>query len=647
VCGIAGLIGLGGRPVLPDELARMCDAMAHRGPDDEGYFVGPDVGLGMRRLAIIDLTTGHQPVGNEDGTVQVVLNGEIYNYRELRDELLARGHRLRTTGDTEVIAHLYEDLGDACLSKLRGMFGLAVWDERRRRLLVARDRLGIKPLYYAEVGGRLAFASELKSILALGELDAALDGEALGHYLAFQVTPRHQSIVAGVRKLEPGHFLVASPGTAPRVERYWDVRFEPDRSEPPARLAERLRELLEESVRLHLVSDVPVGAFLSGGMDSSSVVAVMAGLVPERVRTFSIGFAEAGYNELPWASLVARRFGTEHHALMLEPDVLQIIDDLAWHLDEPFGDSSAIPTYMVSKLAAEHVTVVLSGDGGDELFGGYDKYQVEGRERRYRLLPDPVRRALAALSRAMPDGMRGRNYLRHISLPGAERYLDALTLFRRERMLCLLTPDVARLVSPHDPWQAARRFLPNGRTHWLSALQYADLHTYLPLDILTKVDRMSMAHSIEARVPLLDHKLVEFAAAIPPEMQIRDGAGKHLFKRAVRGLLPEAVLTRSKRGFAIPLGHWFRGRLSGFVRDLLLSEQCRARGLFDRAEILRLVERPRRGQEELDLELWSLISLELWCRLFQDGGARGRAARARPGARRARRAPAPSARVPA
>src|SRR5499427_8113412 len=364
MCGIAGIVRVDGRPVLEGEIRAMCGAMAHRGPDEEGVYLGEGVGLGMRRLSIIDLENGQQPVSNEDGTVWVVFNGEIYNYRELRGLLTRRGHVFRTASDTETIVHLYEDFGSKAVGYLSGMFAFAVWDERRRRLLVARDRLGIKPLYYAEVGGRLAFASELKSILALGELDAALDGEALGHYLAFQVTPRQQSIVAGVRKLEPGHFLVASPGTAPRVERYWDVRFEPDRSEPPARLAERLRELLEESVRLHLVSDVPVGAFLSGGMDSSSVVAVMAGLVPERVRTFSIGFAEAGYNELPWASLVARRFGTEHHALMLEPDVLQIIDDLAWHLDEPFGDSSAIPTYMVSKLAAEHVTVVLSGDGG-------------------------------------------------------------------------------------------------------------------------------------------------------------------------------------------------------------------------------------------------------------------------------------------
>jgi asparagine synthase (glutamine-hydrolysing) len=641
VCGIAGLISLDGTPVSAEELRLMCDAMVHRGPDDEGSYVTAHAGIAMRRLAIIDLDTGRQPIANEDGSVQVVLNGEIYNYRELRAELLARGHRLYTTGDTEVIGHLYEDLGDDCLGRLRGMFGLAVWDERRRRLLLARDRLGIKPLYYGEIGGRLAFASELKAILALGQVDRQLDWEALGHYLTFSTTPRARSIVAGVKKLEPGHLLVAQQGQRPRVERYWDVRFEPDRSRGEAQLAERLAELLEESVRLHLVSDVPLGAFLSGGMDSSSVVAAMARQSPAPVKTFSIGFAEPRYNELGWASLVAGRFGTEHHQLVLEPDVLDIIEDLAWHLDEPFGDSSAIPTYMVSKLAAESVTVVLSGDGGDELFGGYDKYAIEARERRYRLLPGPARRLVSAVARAMPDGMRGRNYLRHISLPGLHRYLDAFTLFGRERLGRLLSPDVAALVARHDPWEAASRWLQTGTTHWLSALQYADLHTYLPLDILTKVDRMSMAHSIEARVPLLDHKLVEFAASIPPDLLLRNGTGKHLFKRAMRGVLPEAVLDRPKRGFAIPLGHWFRGRLAPFVRDLLLSERSRTRGLFERPEIERILERPSRGMEDLDLELWTLISLELWCRLFLDGGRLPVPARAT----RARRAGAPAGRA--
>ena len=619
MCGIAGILSMEGRPVDRGELRAMSAALAHRGPDDDGYYLDATVGLAMRRLSIIDLTSGQQPVANEDGSVQVVFNGEIYNYRALREELIARGHTLTTTTDTEVIVHLYEDLGPRLVDRLRGMFAFALWDARQRRLLVARDRLGIKPLYYAEVGGRLCWASELKAILALPEVDRRLDWGALGHLLTAQVTPPAGSIVAGVKKLEPGHILLASADGRVSIERYWDVRFEPQRGRPASELADELALRIEESVRLHLVSDVPVGAFLSGGMDSSAVVGTMARLARTPVKTFAIGFAEADYDELEFARLVARRFGTDHHELILGPEKLADLEDLAWHLDEPLGDSSAIPTYMVSRLAAASVKVVLSGDGGDELFAGYDKYEVESRERRYRLLPGVARRAIGEISHRMPAGMRGRNYLRHIALPGVDRYLDAVTLFRRDRMLSLLSPDAARLVGHEDPWIRERLRLTEGAPHWLSAMQYADLHGYLPLDILTKVDRMSMAHSLEARVPLLDHELVEFAATIPPELLLRNGSRKDLFKRAMRGLLPEAVISRPKRGFAIPLGRWFRGPLAGFVRDLLLDGACLGRGIFDPREVRQIVERPARGQEDLDLQLWTLISFELWCRLFLDG----------------------------
>src|SRR5678815_2847442 len=412
-----------------------------------------------------------------------------------------------------------------------------------------------------------------------------MDWAALGHLLTCQVTPPTQSIVAGVKKLEPGHRLLARPGSSPRVERYWDVRFEPDRGSGAAQLAERLAALVDESVRLHLMSDVPLGAFLSGDMDSSAVVAAMARLGGAPVKTFAIGFAEAEYDELVYARQVAQTFSTEHHELVLGPEALGDLEDLAWHLDEPFGDSSAIPTYMVSRLAAQSVKVVLSGDGGDELFAGYDKYAVEGRERRYGVLPGFARRLMGDVAARMPGGMRGRNYLRHMALPDLDRYLDAITLFRSD---------------------------------WLSALQYSDLHGYLPLDILTKVDRMSMAYSIEARVPLLDHKLVEFAATIPPELQLQNGERKALFKRAMRGVLPEAVIARPKRGFAIPLGRWFRGPLAPFVHDLLLSQKSLGRGIFDPGQIRRIVAQPERGQEDLDLQLWTLMSIELWCRLFLD-----------------------------
>jgi asparagine synthase (glutamine-hydrolysing) len=631
MCGIAGIASLDGRPVALDELRTMCAALAHRGPDDEGFHVGAGVGLGMRRLSIIGVDNGRQPVSNEDGSIRVVFNGEIYNYRELRDELGRRGHVFSTSTDTEVIAHLYEERGVRCISALRGMFAFALWDEPRRRLLLARDRLGIKPLYYTEAGGRLIFASELKAILALDEGAPPLDWAALDGLLTFQVTPRDASIVKGVRKLEPGHLLVAAPGRPPHTERYWEACFQPDHSKTEAQFVKDLRNLLEESVRLHLVSDVPVGAFLSGGTDSSAIVAMMSRLNPAPVQTFSIGFRDAAYNELDAARLVATSFGTDHRELVLEPDALGALEDIAWHLDEPFGDSSAIPTYMVSKLASERVKVVLSGDGGDELFAGYDKYAVEGRERRYRFLPGPARRMLGALSRRMPEGMRGRNYLRHMSLAGAERYLDASTLFRRDQLGDLLTAEAFHMVTRHDASRSSRAWLANGHGHWLSALQSFDLHAYLPLDILTKVDRMSMAHSVEARVPLLDHRLVEFAATIPPALQLRHGTRKYLFRAALQGVVPAPILARPKRGFAIPLGRWFRGGLSGFVRDLLLSERSRQRGIFDPAKVERLIEEPRRGQEDLDLQLWTLISLELWCRIFVDGGLRRevRAERAR------------------
>jgi asparagine synthase (glutamine-hydrolysing) len=573
----------------------------------------------MRRLSIIDLATGRQPVRNEDGTVWAVFNGEIYNFQDLRRELEGRGHTFYTGTDTEVIVHLYEERGRRCVEALRGMFAFAVWDERERTLLLARDRVGIKPLYYWQGGGRLAFASELKAILQLPEVERTINWTALGHLFAFLTTPQAESIVQGVRKLEPGTVLTAS-ARGVQVSRYWDVEWAPDERRSEAELMEELRERLKESVRLHMVSDVPLGAFLSGGVDSSSVVATMASLSPRPVKTFSIGFADQDYSELDYARFVATSFGTEHHELVLEPDVLSVIEDIAWHLDEPFGDSSAIPTYMVSKLAAQHVTVVLSGDGGDELFAGYDRYGVEARERRLERLPAAVRRGLGNFACHAPERMKGRNFLQHLALDGHERYLDSITMFRQEEQRELFSPDVFALVSAGSPWQEAAAYLTARDRHWLSSLQHLDLKAYLPLDILTKVDRMSMAHSIEARVPLLDHKLIEFAATIPPALKLRDGTGKYIFKKALRGLVPAPVLRKPKQGFGIPLGRWFKGRLREFVRELLMSEKARRRGLFKPAAIEALVS--GRGASDLNLRLWTLISFELWAQRFLDGAWR-------------------------
>jgi asparagine synthase (glutamine-hydrolysing) len=620
MCGIAGIVSLQGKPVFEQELRNMCLAIVHRGPDDEGFYFGTGVGFGMRRLSIIDLDSGRQPVSNEDGSVWVVFNGEIYNFQELRREMEGRGHVFSTRSDTETIVHLYEEYGKHCVDHLRGMFAFALWDERRRQLLIARDRLGIKPLYYAEIGGRLLFASELKSILQLPEVGRNLNWSAVSHLFSFLSTPPTEAIIDGVHKLEPGHLLTASPGRVPVIERYWDLNFEPDYGRDEGYFVQRVRGLLEESVRLHMVSDVPLGAFLSGGIDSSSIVATAARLSPEPLKTFSIGFSEPDYNELDHALLVAMLNDTDHHELTLGPDALDQMEDLAWHLDEPFGDSSAIPTYMVSKLAAESVKVVLSGDGGDELFAGYDKYLVEQRERSYKSLPAPARSVLRAIGRTMPHGMRGRNFLRHISLEGAERYLDAVTLFRRDDMQDLFRPEVSELLAPYEPWRAKAAYLESSDRNWLSSLQGLDVKNYLPLDILTKVDRMSMAHSIETRVPLLDHKLVEFAATIPPEMNLRGGTTKYILKRAMQGILPERIINRPKQGFAVPLGYWFRGRLGSYVHDLLLGDSSKRRGFFNTGYIENLVARHEKGQN-LDLQLWTLISFELWSRAFLDSGS--------------------------
>lgn len=617
MCGIAGIVRWDGGPPPAEAVRAMCDRLVHRGPDDEGYYVDAAAALGMRRLSIIDLETGHQPVSNEDGTLWVVFNGEIYNFKELRRDLEARGHRFRTTSDTETIVHLYEEHGSAAVTHLRGMFAIALWDARRRELLLARDRIGIKPLYYTVFDGGLAFASELKALLQLPQVRRELNWSALGHLLAFATTPPAESIVSGVHKLEPGCRALVGANGHVAVDRYWDIEFVPDTRSSEADLVARLRDLLDESVNLHLRSDVPVGVFLSGGVDSSAVLASMARLSPRPIQSFSIGFRDTDFNELPHARRMAKAFGTDHHDLVLEPQGLDIIADLAWYLDEPFGDSSAIPTYMVSRLAATHVKVVLSGDGGDEIFGGYDKYVVEQRERRRDRVPAPLRQALGAIGRALPEGTLGRNFLRHLALEGPRRYVDATTRFGPAERARLLRPEAFARVSATDPADVAvGRLAPRGGG-WLTPLQYADLQSYLPLDILVKVDRMTMAHSLEARPALLDHRLVEFAATVPPDLLLRGRTTKYLFKQALRGVLPDNILDRPKQGFAVPLRRWFRGEWGGFLRELLLSERSRQRGIFEPAYVERLLEL-HEGGRTLDGWLWVLASFELWCRTFFD-----------------------------
>ncbi len=614
-------MSLGERPVLADEVRDMSAAIVHRGPDEDGFHLERNVGLGMRRLSIIDLKTGRQPISNEDGTIWVVFNGEIYNYQQLRVDLEARGHSFATTTDTETIVHLYEEYGEQAVEHMRGMFVFALWDGRARKLLLARDRLGIKPLYYGEIGGRLVFASELKAILQLPEVERKLNWTSVNHLFSSGCTPLSESIIEKIHKLEAGHVLLASSDRRPRIEPYWDVHFEPNRRRSEEETVEQLQEILRESVRLHMVSDVPVGAFLSGGIDSGAVLAEMVPLTPNKVSTFSIGFPDEEYNELKFARLMAKKLGTEHHELVVEPDAVGILEDVAWHLDEPFGDPSALPTYLVAKLAAQHRKVVLSGDGGDELFAGYDKYAVEQRERKRERIPAPIRRLLGSLGTMLPDGFKGRNFLRHIALTGAARCADTSKLFQPEMKRSLFQPEPFLLLSATgspgpDPRILAR--LDCAGDDWLSTMQYLDLKRYLALDILVKVDRMSMAHSLEVRPPLLDHKLVEFAATIPPEFQLRGSTRKYIFKRALRGLLPDEIIDRPKRGFALPLARWFRGKLEGFVRDLLLSPTALQRGIFRPEYIEHLLSLQKKGKE-LHGQLWTLISFEMWSRTYLDG----------------------------
>lgn len=617
MCGIAGLYGLQGQPVDVEDVHAMCDVLVHRGPDDEGYFVDGNIGMGMRRLSVIDLDTGQQPVSNRSGSVQVVMNGEIYNYRELREALKAQGHIFATAGDTEVIVHLYEEHGIECVQHLRGMFAFSLWDNRLRRLMLVRDRLGKKPLYYGEFQNRLIYASEIKALLQLPYVDRDLNWASVGHLFSFLTTPPTESIVQGIKKLAPGHMLIIGAGKAPQLSCYWDVHFEPDYTRNEQDTVVALRDLLQESVRLRMRSDVPFGAFLSGGLDSSAVVAMMTRETSRPVKTFSIGFSETAFNEAPYARQVAQALGTEHQELILEPDVLDILDDLIWYLDEPLGDSSAIPTYMVAKMAAGQVTVALSGDGGDEIFAGYDKYLKEQKERHRDRIPYPVRKMLGVIGAGMTEGMRGRNFLRHIALDGDERYLDAGNMFGRNTQRALFQPEVAETILATDLLAYRRDCLAREHDHWLSAVQYTDIKNYLPLDIMTKVDRMSMAHSLETRSPLLDHKLVEFAATIPPALKLRHGNTKYILKQAMRGMLPDTIIDRRKQGFAVPLGAWFREDMNGFVRDLLFSVSSRSRNIFNADYIERLLTLHQRGREA-DLQLWTLISFELWCRTFLD-----------------------------
>ena len=628
MCGIYGIVGLT-EPVRHDAtvLSRMGASIIHRGPDDQGAYRDAQILLGMRRLSIIDVSGGHQPITNEDGSLVVVCNGEIYNFRELRTELERAGHRFATHSDTEVIVHLYEEVGDRFLERLEGMFGLALWDRTRRRLIVARDPLGIKPVYFRATPRELAFASEAKALLQIPGVQARIDSDSLTQYLALGYVSEPQSMFEGIRKLPPGTALVVADGRY-EERRYWRLDPAVDSTQTAERWTERLRAELERSVRDQMVSDVPIGAFLSGGIDSSCVVAFMSRHTSQPVKTYSIGFrgssGAALYNELPYARTVAETFGTDHHEIIVQPDVASLLPQLIWHMDEPVADAAFITTYLVSKFAREDVTVILSGVGGDELFGGYNRYLDEHYRRLYRRIPAAIRRGLIdPIARRLPSDRHSRT-LNKVRLLKAFLLADALGFEDRYGRFMQVFSGMERAdllrerVGSFDDC-IARAFADSTASDSLRRLMDVDLATQLPEDLLMLTDKMSMAVSLECRVPLLDQRLVALAASMPGHFKVQQGQLKHCMKRALQGVLPDSILNREKRGFGAPIGAWFKSELARLVSDVLSVATVSRRGLLDPAAVQNMVREHEQGREDRTDHLLALINLEIWCRLYFDG----------------------------
>jgi asparagine synthase (glutamine-hydrolysing) len=622
MCGITGIFDYESRaPVCNDLVHRMNETIIHRGPDDEGIYTGPGIGLGFRRLSIIDLAGGHQPISNEDGSLWVMLNGEIYNYQELRRDLEQRGHSFATHSDTESIVHLYEEYGEACFTRLRGMFAIALWDSRERKLLLARDRVGKKPLFYAADERRILFASELKALLAANDLPRDIDSQAICDYFSFGYIPAPKTIYRSARKVLPGHYLVASSNGLREVC-YWDLSFKKveDRSEDE--WCEAVRHGICEATRVRLMSDVPLGAFLSGGIDSSSIVAAMSGIMQRPVTTCSIGFEEEEYNESEFAKQVAGQFHTDHHESLVHPSAVEIVDKLAWHFDEPFADSSAVPTYYVSKVARQNVTVALGGDGGDENFAGYRRYifdHYENRLRRY--VPSWMRqRFFGPLGKwypplaAAPRVFRAKATLQSLSRTPLEGYFNSVSIFRPDDKSRLFSPEFRRSLGGYDSLGVFEHHYNRADTEdLLSRIQYLDIKTYLPDDILAKVDRASMAVSLEVRAPLLDHQLMELAASMPSSMKLRGTTGKYILKKAMEPVLPKDILYRKKQGFAVPLDRWFRNELKDLSYESLFAADV---GIFDRKFLKKIWEQHQSRHYDRSAHLWSILMFRKWQETF-------------------------------
>jgi len=623
MCGIAGVVSTTRESNITEALVHhMCDQIVYRGPDDEGLYVADGAGLGMRRLSIIDLSGGHQPVFNEDRSAWIVFNGEIYNFPELRPELESRGHSFRTHSDTEVIIHLYEEMGADCVKKLRGMFALAIYDKTKRKLILARDRLGKKPLHYALYGGNLYFASEIKSILAVAPELAQVNSQGLLEYLYYGYVPDPITAFTGIQKLPPGHLLEFQDGKI-RIRQYWDLpQYNTHAPRNEEECLEELEQRLFEATKIRLISDVPLGAFLSGGTDSSTVVALMARASSGPVKTFSIGFKKDDFNEANYARIVAQKFATDHHEMILEPDVVQTVEHLTSSLEEPFGDSSMLPTYYVSQMARQHVTVALSGDGGDEMFAGYDRYRIHASRRIFEHLPGWARKFYRnQVFPLLPNSMQGRKFSYNISLPWQERYVDGLSFLPAfERDTPLLSHDFRHILDrSDDPGNVLRRYFaqaPAKDNDPVSQLLYVDTKTYMVADILTKVDRMSMLNSLEVRVPILDHVFVEWVAGLPSEWKLRGNQQKYILRKlAERVGVPREALYRQKQGFSLPLVHWMRNELKDMLM-ILLEPRTLERGYFQASGVRKLMDDHLLRGKTMTGRLWRLLMFELWHRNF-------------------------------
>ena len=630
MCGIAGCLHFDSMKGIDRVLLqRMSETLVHRGPDGAGIYLSGPVGLAHRRLSIIDLESGRQPMSNENGTLWIVFNGEIYNFQELRGELLSKGYRFKTKSDTEVLLHLYEEKGADCLKDLRGMFAFAIWDALKKTLFLARDRVGKKPLYYYADERRFIFGSEIKAILQDPEVRREVNREALHDYLTLGYTPSPGTMFRGIQKLPPAHSLLVQEG---RIETrcYWTLRHDPKWQGSLAEAEDRLLAELKEAVRIRLVSDVPLGAFLSGGLDSSLVVSLMSELVGKPVKTFTIGFENEDFSEVSFARRVARHLGTEHHEFIVKPDAAAILPKLIWHYNEPFGDSSCIPTYYVAKLAREHVTVALNGDGGDESFAGYDRYKAGKLSQILQGTPPFLlslgARACGWLARK-PGGGRRSGFLRQqhfleamLQYPRlSERYLRWVSYFMEEKNALYTDDFKAALASRRTADLFENYFDPRLSLGVVDRLMALDIQTYLPEDLLVKMDVATMANSLEARSPFLDQNVMAFAAGLPEAMKLKGWTGKFILRRLAVKRLPKEIVTRRKMGFAVPIGHWFRTNLRTYLLDTLLDSRSLQRGYFKREAISRVLQEHLEGKEDHSPRVWALLNLELWHRMFIDG----------------------------